>query len=327
MTMLLGRQCVYCLQPKIVGQFSPDSGFSGEHVIHKAFTPGFSSNLIVHDRVCAKCNSYFDNALDVKFTRNTMAALRRYQTGVKSLSKISEFKGKNVITYGANESSIYDGAPMKPCNREGRLSFEFVPHIAHEYEGRINRVFIEDLDDTTKKLPNLTLGTITLIESNDDDKNRLLSAIERRGGSVNSTGKTITAGDIKIYAGEQMNEIEQRSIAKIAFNYFALVSSDVDSQKIFESTFNEIRDFVRQGIIPSEGYLQLMQVDMRSETGDDHLVRLRQVQSGGSKSLYCDVTLFGLYRIAIRLAKDCDADNTNIGHRWHFSDKKCLPIG
>ncbi len=63
-----------------------------------------------------------------------------------------------------------------------------------------------DLEDNSTKLPNLTLGTITLVESNDEDAADLLAAITRRCGSINPTG-TVTAGSISVYSEEEFDAI------------------------------------------------------------------------------------------------------------------------
>lgn len=325
--ILSGRQCIYCLEAKVLEVRCAETGFNGEHVIQRAFTRKIQGNLVLQDRVCWKCNSFFDKELDVKFTRNTLTAVRRYDVGMKPLSELSDYRPTpDVTTYSVNEKSIYDGAPMKPCNRNGQLSYEYVPHLAHEYQGQVNRVFISDLDDKTRKLPNLTLGVVTLIESNDEDKRALEAAVARRGGSMMPIG-AVSAGDIQVFSGEQMSESDQRAVAKIAFNYFAYTTKDHSPNVVLGDEFSDIRRFVKIGTIPPAGYLRLVQVDLRSEVGNDHLLRLRTESDLFESRVYCDVTLFGLYKLAIRLATLKESPSYGLqSHRWSISEKRCYSV-
>jgi hypothetical protein len=63
-----------------------------------------------------------------------------------------------------------------------------------------------------------------------------------------------------------------------------------DTPAIFDERFSEMLKFVRYGNVPSIGYLAMLQVDCRSEVGDDHLMRLRRESGILGDALYCDVT-------------------------------------
>lgn len=52
--------CIYCEQLKTL------KAFNTEHVLIKAFAPGFTNNLTLNNLVCKDCNTNFGIMLDTK---------------------------------------------------------------------------------------------------------------------------------------------------------------------------------------------------------------------------------------------------------------------
>ncbi len=68
--------CIYCKQTKT------SDLFNSEHVLPQSFGTFPGNNMVLHDAVCAECNTYFSRALELRLARGSMEGLERFRVGI-----------------------------------------------------------------------------------------------------------------------------------------------------------------------------------------------------------------------------------------------------
>lgn len=78
--------CIYC---RTVG---PESVFSTEHVIPKAFGTFGTDTLVLNNCVTSDCNQFFGDTLEVIVSRGSLEAIERFKGGLKPLVEIADVR-------------------------------------------------------------------------------------------------------------------------------------------------------------------------------------------------------------------------------------------
>lgn len=309
-------RCIYCLEIK------PVNLFNGEHVIHKSMTKRIQKNLILHGRVCETCNSTYGKTMDLKLSRSYFEGLNRFRQDMKPVSESHHLDQKNI------QWSVAD------------------PEAFHNEIGDFTEVLgdclILSLSDTTKKI--FTLGQLRrkpLNELVDLDKIEMLSVFTGRQDRADAIGELIKphvsekfqlAENLekhKVTATVTYDEIAQRAIAKIAFNYFALVTQQ-NPDIVFEKSFDSIRKFIYRGIFPS-----IRPVQKQEELSDfalgglslnGHWIRL--YKNPDLSTVIAKVSLFNqwIWKVVLSSNYQNGSEIPTSSHVWDIDGELCQPI-
>ena len=102
--------CIYC---RVDGG---SEAFNREHVLQQGFGR-FKNAPVLHDAVCAACNTYFGQTLDLALTRESAEGLERYRWGTKPPSEVAKFRHA-FVTLRAEDANEYTGAELRLISDE-----------------------------------------------------------------------------------------------------------------------------------------------------------------------------------------------------------------
>ncbi|OGJ60945.1 hypothetical protein A3A67_00870 [Candidatus Peribacteria bacterium RIFCSPLOWO2_01_FULL_51_18] len=123
------RKCIYCLKAE------PEVTFTrkGEHVVPQGFGL-FGGSTPILKSVCASCNQFFGDTLDLALTRDSLEAMQRYRHGIRS----SERRPHKRVTMELADDERPKGVPKLRFQMDGT-------------RGKVNMQTIVRLIDRDKK--------------------------------------------------------------------------------------------------------------------------------------------------------------------------------
>jgi hypothetical protein len=241
--------CIYCRA------VDPPCGFHREHVIPEALGTFDKGDVItLTEEVCAECNQYFGDTLELFLNRDSAEAMLRFRHGLKDPAEVRKFFRRRVRARLPRDGSQFGGAHLEfvpPPVVQPEPYVEMVPQFGFERrDGNGWEYFTEqqfrDEPDWPKRIA-IDLGPNRVIFYNSDEsKERLLKLTEERLPLKNPQE---TQG-IKPFASDRVNaEVEltfdkvlARAVAKIAFNYLTKVYG---AGLALRPEFDAVRRFVR----------------------------------------------------------------------------------
>lgn len=243
-------QCIYCLSVK------EETEFNHEHVIHKSMTKAIEPhNLTLANRVCQKCNQDFGDSIDLKLSRGYWEGMDRFRYEQKRMNKIGQLNQRQ-IQYSVKDSESFKSEIGKPQ--------EFVrDHLQLDlFDGSVRRLSLAELKrtplDELVDIEQITFfRVVTEIVETAEVINDLIEPFLRKTFEFR---KSILKHEVT--ATVIYDDPPLRSIAKIGLNYLAKISENAP-ELVLDSSFNQIRKFVRDGRRP---FIQPVQLE--KEKGD-----------------------------------------------------------
>lgn len=241
--------CIYCLEAK------PASDFTKEHVVPDGFGK-FSGALTVVNGVCGDCNAYFGNTIDRVLGRETVEGMLRYQTGVKAPSESKKFRTGKRIRMELDVPGTHSGSLVTIAPRVGGpgLAVEQIPQVRIEDPVTGTVVHFTEAEVADPEWPptqfrgkNLNIGLIARDAAGQTRLEALLRS-KNFGGRFEEappTPQEAPVGKVSVRMRVEVDEDTRRVMAKIAFNYLAVVQG---LDFALQSDFNDIRSYVRYGI-------------------------------------------------------------------------------
>lgn len=123
--------CLYCQESK------DGALFNREHVVPRSFGT-YANNHVLHNVVCAECNSYFSSSLELALGRQTFEGIQRFQIGIASPKRARSGTTKHVrishrgeLQEGAIlelDLSSASGAIVRPVKQLGFSHFSNGPY-------------------------------------------------------------------------------------------------------------------------------------------------------------------------------------------------------
>jgi hypothetical protein len=220
---------------------------------------GKFKNAFVLRCVCADCNKYFGQALELALGRDSLEALLRLRYGVKPASQAGDLKGTR-FTVRVGVPGPWAGAQIVLVADESgsKLDTKPVPQVAFVKQEGSERTWCteEQLDKlTTADLEHYDKGVqVNIIGPDPAALQRLVAKLKERGVHFNEQGQigqpVTDNGELLTRVECQIDETIQRAAGKIAFNYVAYVEGP---QFVLHADFDELRAWVRYGTAPSSG--------------------------------------------------------------------------
>lgn len=244
------HKCIYCLQEK------DESAFNREHVVPRMMGTYQNGFVLNNHQVCEECNSYFSRELENKIGLDSYEAFLRMQHANKLMSDgRSLHHGR--ITFTGNEG-VFKGLKFTAIADQSnveRLHFDISPCIGiikENIDDEYDYFDIENIPQVTEsilqRLHKRKNGIVYIgieydtVEKALKEKGYILNGVEH---TETSTKSIYSKNDFETTIHFSVDSIVRRVCAKTAFNYLCYCNG---KEYILDSTFNEIRKYIRYGI-------------------------------------------------------------------------------
>jgi hypothetical protein len=309
--------CIYCLNDYQKSFFK-----SVEHVIPRAFGKFSPNNLVLKNLVCDECNQYFGNTIDFILARDSIEAVDRFRSGIKSTRDVGDL-GQGRIQFSLAQKGNWQGIKLAlRADPRGRNGFVIEPISQVGFAKRSEEGFIfvpEDiLKDKDIPLPDgIDLKKEYIIIANSvQSKSRIIQALKSRNidfNEKNSTRLPFKPGeDLPVEVQTLIDQHIRRCIAKIAYNYLAFVQAnkfglELARNFMIRHEFSTIRAFIRDG---RDASYPLVIVDPNPILADDTLTA-RQTNghivtvnwTSDNTNIVAQASLFNRLRYRVSLAR------------------------
>lgn len=282
------RRCIYCRK------FDNKSLFNKEHVVQKSMTAGKSIqyNLTIepaefYNCVCTECNTFFGNGIDSVYGRDSLEAILRHKHGLKPLSKLSELSGQRTKVRAPAEDNEDRGAwlvPIDDGNPDMLLRYVSQIKIRSKITNKFDYFSEVEFSELLDRTAEFGLAEIELVTSPKISDSELASFQKKAYEILQQMGATkaelgaiseLPPGIINPPVHITLDDDLMRAIAKIAFNYLAVVLQPLDETIILCSGFDAVRDFIRYGTRPNFQVVTQAEDEPGQESSAGHIVRLQ----------------------------------------------------
>lgn len=324
-------RCMYCEKEK------PPECFNREHVLPESFGR-FQNALVLHEAVCADCNRYFGEELDLVLARSSSEGLERYSWHVKPADDVGQFRYGDVLIRLKAPDTGWDNALVRkvPTDHPGESQMELIPQaVFRRRDGTDARhVPLWELKaGDWRSDDSLDLESGIRVLAPEDVFDEVVAVLVEHGISFTTQtdlpAPQVEDGEVTVRHAFALTETLQRSIAKIAFNYFAYTNGPVSAVR---PEFNAIRRFVRHGTSPAYQVVAVAQRTRLGNVRDDgqipvvHYLTVERDDSG--TALLAHVTLFHwvVYRVLLLERVPSDLAVKSSGHLYNVSDMACYEM-
>jgi hypothetical protein len=244
--------CIYCRA------VDPPCGFHREHVIPEALGKFEKGDVITLTReVCADCNQYFGDALELFLNRDSIEAMHRFKHGLKAPAEVRRMFPRRMRARLPKDGSEFGGTILDftpPPAGEPEPYIDLPPQFGFERRDGsgwayfTEQQFREEPDWPARIKSDLGPRRVILYNS-EETKERLIKLSAERGIPLKSPQefqgfKPFASGRVNAELEFTFDKTLARGIAKIAFNYMAKVYG---AELALRTEFDAVRRFVRYG--------------------------------------------------------------------------------
>lgn len=292
--------CIYCRNTSA-------TSFPKEHVVPKAFGR-FRDNLTL-DCVCGPCNSFFDRALELFLTRDSVEAILRVRYGLRTKSGRRKL-GKSRLVVKVISPGDWYGARIA-VERDGTgtaFTGEPLPQVAFRKFGEAEwKWFLEEeLHQANDWERYRTDAETKIVGKPDAVVQRLMDRLVQLGIVFKKRGTFEKHGcHVEVFAESILDHIIFRGVAKIALNFTAHLKG---AEFVLRSDFDPIRNFIRWGTKPVLPPVIVTQIPILR--GDDAFYRQTNGHvivvdwDKGNVGIVCLISLFNHLTYHIVLCTD-----------------------
>jgi hypothetical protein len=238
--------CIYCLRDL------PEERFNREHVIPQQLG-SFENCPILVRTVCAECNSYFGNSLELAFGRDSIEAVYRLRHGQKRPEEFEGFNGERlqfrvpgnmpggglvlVPAASPDDNEIIMLLPAQVGVKTGSET-EYVYHTEED----LLRHGIDRLPPPDQEVK------LQLVAEDDTGVERIRALVLARFPKFRVEGKLDLPpperidGKMLVEIKSRVDRLLARAIAKVAFNYIAFQAG---ARFALNANFDSVRRFIR----------------------------------------------------------------------------------
>lgn len=308
--------CMYCMLAK------PSSLFNREHVIHRSMTKGINDNLVLVRRVCKDCNSSFGNRMDLKLSRGYWEVLNRFRSEMKPISEAHHLDKRSI------EFSLEDPSAFK----------EDIGEITDVLQ---DSLILDMLDSTKKRFTHSQLKKTSLDKLVDIDQVQYFRVFTQFQEGANEIGElvkpffaskfTITENLEKhsVKATATYDELPQRALCKIAFNYLGEVTKNEPSI-VLQDSFNVIRKFIYLGhfpyIRPVERLSSISTYQRNGARLNGHWITIGTNQERATVVVKLSLFNQSIWKIILSPSYIDTAEIPSVSHVWDFKKRLCEQV-
>lgn len=280
-------QCIYCFAQKS----DKTSRFNREHVFPKCITGNTANAPVLHGMVCENCNDYFGNNLDKLVTLEMLRPILAISFGVDISQGAPWIHPDTGITIESANDAIANRSRAKIEYEDGLFSICAMPQLAVLRHGDANWTHIvkRKLFWYRNKLDFTQLGQRAIVIRGDESIDRAIADLEERGFIIEAPFTSARLEELNRAAEITMLQYFRRALAKVAINYLAWLGRYDDPHILFDPEFDEIRDFVRNGIGDGSSFVTLQICCDASRKSSSHKV---EVVSNSSNDVTVKLSLF-----------------------------------
>jgi len=242
--------CIYCRAT------DPPCGFHREHVIPEALGTFEKGDVItLTQEVCAECNQYFGDTLELFLNRDSAEAMLRFRNGLKDPADVRKFFRRRVHARLPRDGSEFGGAHLDfvpPPAGEPEPYIALVPQFGFaRRDGKGWEYFTEqefrDEPDWPKRIASDLGPRRVILFTSDESKKRLMELTNERGLPLKDPKefqgfKPFAAGRVNAEIELTFDKVLARAVAKIAVNYLAKTHG---AELTLRPEFDAVRRFVR----------------------------------------------------------------------------------
>ncbi|MFH1444169.1 MAG: HNH endonuclease [Candidatus Peregrinibacteria bacterium] len=237
-------KCIYCLKAE------PEVTFTrrGEHVVPQGFGT-FGSNTPTLKCVCASCNQYFGDTLDIALTRDSLEAMQRYKHGIRSSAR----RPHKRVTMELADDERPKGVPKLRFEMDGTRGEPEMQTIVRliDREKKEEAVIRYDQTDTFDITPWLKRKLDVELSGDKSKLEEMYNHLVARGlkftSPFNYTELAPLMGDrnqVLLDATGIVDTVTKRGVAKILFNFVAYyMGEDI----VLDPKWDTARAFIRYG--------------------------------------------------------------------------------
>jgi hypothetical protein len=238
--------CIYCLQDL------PEDSFNREHVVPRQLG-SFNDSPTLIGSVCAECNRYFGNSLELAFGRDSIEAVYRLRHGQKRPDEFQGFNGER-LQFRIPGNMPGGGVVLVPAaSPDGsEIVMTLPPQVGVQLQSEADwQYHTEDelLRYGLDRLPppNRT-ANLRLLAEDDAGVERIRVLVLgcfpkfREEGKLDLPPPERIDGKILVEIKSRVDKLLARALAKIGFNYMAF---HVGAKFALNASFDRVRRFIR----------------------------------------------------------------------------------
>jgi hypothetical protein len=289
--------CIYCRRVS-------RASFPAEHVIPRSF--GRFRDSLTLRCVCAACNQYFGDTLELCFGRETGESVVRFQYGLRDSH--AGLPGSR-LTAKVNVPGPIWGAKvlLAPGASPTGMDILYLAQVAFaERDSDVWKWYLEeDLDaELARKI--LPGSRVKYLVTSPEQLTKLKARLHELGfGATEQISREPVLPQPELAASitYQFDDIIRRCVGKIAFNYLAHTLEE-NERVLLRDDFDPIRRFVRDGVIPDRelitvvGSPRLKPEERKKFLVDGHLLA---VGWSREEDILCNLSIFNAmtYQVAL----------------------------
>jgi hypothetical protein len=246
--------CIYCERA------DPPCGFTREHVIPRALGNFRGDVVTLTQEVCAECNQYFGDTLDLVLNRDSAEAMFRFRYGLKDPADLRQMFASRLRIRLPRDSSKWGGAYLElviPPAGFHEPYIDLAPQLACERRdgGGWEYFSEEDLRERAQEIAEVLTrdctGPRVVWGRTNEIRQRLLDLLAEKGMSFNRPTEMVEAvpafrdGLVNAELQFTFDKAVGRAVAKIGFNYLAKTQG---ADFCLRSDFDPVRRFVRNDV-------------------------------------------------------------------------------
>lgn len=322
------HKCIYCLELKHRDEFNR------EHIVPVAFG-SFTNSPVLRETVCAKCNAYFSQHLDIILARASPEGLERYRWGVRSPEHHARFDQGSVKLTARVEGDYRDTLlALDHDPSAGELTARMRPQVGFAVKGTDGFKYFtldELASEAWKSDPEIDPRRgVRMVECDFEEVKKML---ESHGIRYKEWRPMIPPANQKEIVVQQEYGFPSgflRAIAKVAFNHMSFVNGP---EFALRSEFDSTRRFIRYGREPFLPAVMLHEGDIyqirsaaaaESERAIVHIVTTTEPLN--AEVILGQVTLFNVTQYDVTLAHSRVSGFKRGGHLFNLRTKKAYVL-
>lgn len=325
-------KCIYCLKDKDESQFR-----KVEHVIPQSFGL-FEDNLTLKGIVCDECNQYFGDYLEINLARDSIEGLLRFMYGYKNKEDYKSMGKRSKLIFKLASEGTYKNAfaYLEYSDSEADVTPKPLPQIGFRKNPKSDYIYYP-MENIPSKQELIDQGyaldeprSFIIVSSDTEEAVKLLKekGIELKHNEA--LEENLISQEPEIDVQRAFDDILQRAIAKISFNYLSYWEKE---DFAYNNSFNDVRNFILKGTRTSYPMIsydtESILADEKSLTHsrDGHIITVNWTADG--VSIVGQVSLYNLLRYKVTLARKFIGEKRKIkrGHFFNVCDKRIYPMG
>ena len=263
--------CIYCRRE------DPPCGFTREHVVPEALGTFHGNVVTLTSEVCADCNQYFGDTLDLFLTRDSAEALLRFRHGLKDPAKVKTMFTRRVRVRLPADGSRWGGAHLElapPPVESTEPYLDLVPQLGVERRDGTGWDYftceeIRDRADLAQQIARDYGPKQVVLYNSDETRERLLGLLEEK--RIPFKKQDEFRGFPPFETGRVDAELEftfdtalARAVAKVTFNYLAKMQR---AEFVLRADFDAVRLFIRDGVGRPSKFVAFQQTPILRDAG------------------------------------------------------------